>query len=126
IVDLATRARIPVRTVQRGRLDAEARTEAPQGVLAHAEPLQEAEVEDLCAVANAFIVVLDSVTDPQNLGALLRSAAAAGATGVVVPRHRAVHITPTVAKAAAGAIEYLPIAVVAGIPAALADIARSG
>jgi 23S rRNA (guanosine2251-2'-O)-methyltransferase len=60
------------------------------------------------------------VTDPQNLGAVMRTAASAGATGVVLPRHRAVHVTPTVAKAAAGAIEHLPIAVVPGLPTALA------
>ena len=56
-----------------------------------------------------FLVAVDGVTDPGNLGALLRSAECAGATGVVLPRHRAVHVTPTVTKAAAGAVEHLPL-----------------
>jgi 23S rRNA (guanosine2251-2'-O)-methyltransferase len=121
IVDLAREARVPVRTVPRGRLDAAAQSDAPQGVLAKATPIKEVELAALCT-DRPFLVVLDGVTDPGNLGAILRSAEVAGATGVVLPRHRAVHITPTVAKAAAGAIEYLAIAVVPGLPAALADL----
>src|SRR5205807_3054264 len=83
---------------------------------------------DLAALAKdrPFLVALDGVTDPGNLGTILRSAEVAGATGVVLPRHRAVHVTPTVAKAAAGAIEYLPMAVVAGLPAALAELKALG
>ena len=73
-----------------------------------------------------FLLAVDGVTDPHNLGALLRSAEAAGATGAVLPRHRAVHVTPTVAKAAAGAIEHVPMAVVAGMPAALARAKELG
>ncbi|HEX9968522.1 MAG TPA: 23S rRNA (guanosine(2251)-2'-O)-methyltransferase RlmB [Acidimicrobiales bacterium] len=125
IVDLATDARIPLRRVARTRIDGEARTDAPQGVLAHADPLPEAELEDL-AVPGAFLLCLDGITDPHNLGAVLRTAECAGVTGVVVPKHRAAHITPTVAKAAAGAVEYLPIAVVPGIPGALRDLAQAG
>jgi 23S rRNA (guanosine2251-2'-O)-methyltransferase len=64
------------------------------------------------------------VTDPGNLGALLRSAECAGATGVLLPRHRAVHLTPTVTKAAAGAVEHLRFAVVGGLPAALQELRR--
>ena len=66
------------------------------------------------------------MTDPGNLGALLRSAEGAGVTGVVLPKHRAVHVTPTVAKAAAGAIEHLPMAVVPGLPAALSRAKQLG
>ena len=62
--------------------------------------------------------MLDGITDPHNLGALLRSAECAGVTGIVLPRHRSAHLSPTVAKVAAGAIEYLPMALVAGVPAA--------
>jgi len=124
VLALAAAARVPVRRVARGRVDAEARTEAPQGVLAHAEPLPEADADDLCRPQPGrtppFVLAVDGVTDPQNLGALLRTAEAAGVTGVLVPRHRAAHVTPAVAKAAAGAIERLPLAVVAGMPAALA------
>ncbi len=83
--------------------------------------LPEVELDDLLAGighgVHPFLLVVDGVTDPGNLGALLRSADGAGATGIVLPRHRAVHITPTVAKAAAGAIEHLPMALVGGLPA---------
>ena len=138
VVELAGRHRVPVRRVGRARLDAEAHTEAPQGVLAHAEPLPEADADQLCAGGTGlrgpnaepgpapFVLAVDGVTDPQNLGALLRTAEAAGVTGVLLPRHRAVHVTPAVAKAAAGAIERLPMAVVAGVPAALARAREQG
>ncbi len=76
--------------------------------------------------AAPFLVALDGVTDPGNLGAILRSAECAGATGVLLPRHRAVHVTPAATKAAAGAVEHLPIAVVGGLPAALARMRDAG
>ena len=71
-------------------------------------------------------MLLDGITDPGNLGALLRTGECAGVTGVVLPRHRSARITPTVAKAAAGAIEHLPMATVSGIPKALGDLASAG
>ncbi|MEZ5142404.1 MAG: 23S rRNA (guanosine(2251)-2'-O)-methyltransferase RlmB [Acidimicrobiales bacterium] len=135
---LALELHVPVRPVSRKKLAAEARTDAPQGVLARAAPLPEADLDDLAlgrVAANAdlrasapvpFLLALDGVTDPGNLGAVLRSAEGAGVTGVVLPRHRAAHVTPTVAKAAAGAVEYLPIAVVGGLPAALARLRELG
>jgi 23S rRNA (guanosine2251-2'-O)-methyltransferase len=90
-------------------------------VVAHAYPIEPSDFDDLCRMPPApFLLGVDGVTDPQNLGALLRSAEGAGVTGVVLPRHRAVHVTPAVTKAAAGAVEHLAIAVVAGVPAALA------
>ena len=73
-----------------------------------------------------FLLVLDGITDPHNLGALLRSAECAGVTGVVLPRHRSAHLSPSAAKAAAGAIEYLPMTLVAGVPAALARLSALG
>ncbi len=127
IVGLARSAGVPVRSVPRARLDAAARTDAPQGVLAHAVPLEEHDLAGMCAASpRPFLLMVDRVTDPHNLGALLRTAEVGGATGAVLPRHRAAHVTPTVAKAAAGAIEYLPIAVVPGVPTALADLAARG
>jgi tRNA G18 (ribose-2'-O)-methylase SpoU len=75
---------------------------------------------------NAFLVLLEGVTDPQNLGAILRSAECSGVTGVAVPRHRSVHVTPAVTKAAAGAIEYLQMALVAGMPSALQELEGLG
>lgn len=130
ISELAASASVPVRTVNRLRLQQAVATDAPQGVIAFAAPLTEADVDDLATrrpgTSLPFLVVLDGVTDPHNLGAVLRTAQCAGATGVVLARHRAAHITATVAKAAAGAIEHLPIAVVPGIPSALSRLAEAG
>ena len=142
IVDRAGEQRVPVRTVTRDRLAAAARTSAPQGVLAHADPLPEADLDDLAHGAHGahgaqgahgsgrsshpLVVALDGVTDPHNLGAVLRTAECAGATGAVMGRHGAVTVTPTVAKVAAGAIEHLRLATVSSVPAALAGLKRSG
>jgi 23S rRNA (guanosine2251-2'-O)-methyltransferase len=130
ILDLAADARVPVRRVARTRLEAEARTDAPQGVLAHAEPLAELDLEVLLRRrpngVKPFLLALDGITDPHNLGALLRTAESAGVTGVVLPRHRAAHVTPTVAKAAAGAVEHLPMSVVPGLPGALQALKDRG
>lgn len=125
IVGLAHELDVPVRSVSRKRLGAEAASAAPQGVVARAAPLPEHDLDDLTAVDNPFLLVLDGITDPGNLGALLRTAECAGVTGVVLPRHRSVHISPTVTKAAAGAIEHLPMAVVGGIPAALSLLSEA-
>ena len=129
IVEIARSMRVQVTEVARKRLDQQARSEAPQGVLAFAAPLQEAELAALLRRSGntpPFLVAVDGVTDPGNLGALLRCCDGAGVHGVVLPRHRAVHVTPTVAKAAAGAIEHVPMAVVGGLPAALGRIKEAG
>jgi 23S rRNA (guanosine2251-2'-O)-methyltransferase len=129
IVGLARSNRVPVIYVARRRLEAEARSEAPQGVLAKAAELEEVDLAQLIKRRQGsvpFLVAVDGVTDPGNLGAILRSCEGAGVDGVVVPRHRAVHVTPTVAKAAAGAVEHVPIAVVPGLPAALARMKDAG
>jgi 23S rRNA (guanosine2251-2'-O)-methyltransferase len=130
IEELAGRMRVPVETVPRARLDAQARTEAPQGVMAIARPIEPVALEDLCATTKKggfpFLLVAAGLTDPRNLGALLRSAECAGVTGVVLPRHRSARLSPTVAKTAAGAIEHLPFAVVGGIPAALSIMTDLG
>jgi 23S rRNA (guanosine2251-2'-O)-methyltransferase len=130
IVELAEAERVPVRQVSRGKFFAEARCEAPQGVLAKAAPLEEVLLDDLATARRGspppFLVAVDGVTDPGNLGALLRSAECAGATGIVLPRHRAVHVTPTVTKAAAGAVEHLPFAIVGGLPTALQQLSEHG
>ncbi len=129
IVGLANGLRIPVQRVTRRRLDAEARSEAPQGVIARAAPVEETDLDDLTRSNGdraPFLVLVDGVTDPGNLGAILRSADGAGATGVVLPRHRAAHLTPSAAKAAAGAIEHVPLAVVGGLPAAIERLQNAG
>ena len=122
IVELARDVNVPVKAVSRRHFDMEALTESHQGVLARADELQEYSLDDLATAPGAFLLVLDGITDPGNLGAILRTAECAGVTGVVLPKHRAVHISPTVTKTAAGAIEHLPMAVVGGIPATIARL----
>ncbi|MHB8643051.1 MAG: 23S rRNA (guanosine(2251)-2'-O)-methyltransferase RlmB [Gaiellaceae bacterium] len=95
-----------------------------QGVLAWAEPYRYADAWELAAQEDALIVCLDQVTDPHNLGAVARSAEGAGATGVVVPAHGSAAVTPAVAKASAGAVEHLPVAVVPNLARYLAEIKR--
>ena len=124
IMRLAERAGVPIRMTP--RLESLARTDASQGVIARAEPLPVAIDDDLLAEPAAFLVALDGVTDPRNLGAILRSAEGAGATGVLLPRRRSVHVTPAVTKAAAGAIEHMRIALVPGVPATLERARRAG
>jgi 23S rRNA (guanosine2251-2'-O)-methyltransferase len=119
---LARDAGIRVRTVPPDQLERRARTSAPQGVVAFAAPVPPADLDD----PRAFLVALDGVTDPQNLGAVMRSAETAGSTGIVLATHRAVGLTPVVAKAAAGAIEHLPVAFVSGVPGALDRARRAG
>lgn len=126
VAEIVERAGGLLKVVAPERLEQMARSEVHQGVVAMAPPLRPVDIDDLLAVEGAFLVAVDGVTDPRNLGAIMRSAETAGATGIVLPRHRSVRITPVVAKAAAGAIEYLPIALVGGIPAALDRAKRAG
>jgi len=191
IQSLARASHVPVRLVSQRQIQQVQGSEAPQGVIAFAEPLTEVDLSDLVGLMSdhpgatipdtrpegdssgvapvhesdegeddrqrevlsaggvttdalvgrsgrqemprpnragplPFLVVVDGVTDPQNLGALLRSAECAGVTGVVLPRHRSAHVTPTVAKVAAGAIEHVGVAVVPGVPGALQELERLG
>ena len=129
ITALARNERVQLLEVSRRKLDAAARSEAPQGIIAFANALPEADFNDFLKRRPGkapFLVAVDGVTDPGNLGALLRCCDGAGVDGVVLPRHRAVHVTPTAAKSAAGAAEYVPMAVVGGLPAALARMKEAG
>jgi len=129
IKQLARANRVPVVEVSRKKLEYTARSEAPQGVLAHAEALPSVPIDAMLRRRpgkSPFLVAVDGVTDPGNLGALLRCCDGAGVDGVILPRHRSVHITPTVAKAAVGAIEYVPLSVVGGLPTALTRMRELG
>jgi 23S rRNA (guanosine2251-2'-O)-methyltransferase len=108
VVDLARSAGIPVRFEDRGALDRLATAKAHQGIIALGAAKQYVELEDV-APASRLLVILDGVEDPHNLGAIIRTAHAAGAGAVVIPERRAVGLTDTVSKSAAGALEYLPI-----------------
>lgn len=136
IQSLARASHVPVRLVTQRQIQQAQGSEAPQGVIAFADQLTEADLSELVGRGEGgegraggsmpFLVVVDGVTDPQNLGALLRTAECAGVTGVVLPRHRSAHVTPTVTKVAAGAVEHVPIAVVPGVPGALQELERLG
>lgn len=126
IEHLAQELGVPCRKVSRRHMASEATTESHQGVVARAAPLAEADVDDLMTDPHAFLLVLDGVTDPGNLGAILRAAECAGVTGVILGRHRAAHVTPTVTKVAAGAVEHVPMAVVPGIPTVIANLTDAG
>jgi len=93
-----------------------------QGVFARVEPFRYADAYELAAVDRALLVCLDQVTDPQNLGAVVRSAEGAGATGVVIPAHGAARVTPAVCRASAGAVEHLPVAVVPNLARYLNEV----
>jgi 23S rRNA (guanosine2251-2'-O)-methyltransferase len=93
-----------------------------QGVVAWCEPYPYADAWELAAVELPLLCCLDQVTDPRNLGAVVRSAAGAGATGVVLPAHGAAVVTPAVCRASAGAVERLPVAVVPNLARYLADV----
>lgn len=130
IEQLCRERRVPLDMVSRTRISREAATESHQGVVAKARQLKSLDLEALVhdgptAVA-PFLLIADGITDPHNLGSLLRSAECAGVTGIVVPKHRAARITPTVTKVAAGAIEHLRFAQVAGIPTAIEQLKRMG
>ena len=93
-----------------------------QGVVAWCEPYPYADAWDLASVDTPLLCCLDQVTDPRNLGAVVRSAAGAGATGVVLPAHGAAVVTPAVCRASAGAVERLPVAVVPNLARYLGEV----
>ena len=101
-------------------------SDAHQGVCAEVEPYPYAGAAELLRAPDALIVALDEVTDPQNLGAVCRTAECAGATGVVVPRHRSAEVTPAVCKASAGAVEHLRVARVRNLADFLAEAKQAG
>jgi len=93
-----------------------------QGVVAWCEPFRYADAHELAAADTPLLVCLDQVTDPHNLGAVVRSAEGAGATGVVVPAHGSARVTPAVCRASAGAVEHLPVAVTPNLARYLAEV----
>lgn len=125
IIDLCRTLSIPIRFEPRDTLDRLARDQAHQGVIAYGAAQQYADLEDLAAQAK-MLVVLDGVEDPHNLGAIIRTANAAGAGGVVTAERRAVGLTEAVGKAAAGALEYLPVARATNINRALEELKKHG
>jgi 23S rRNA (guanosine2251-2'-O)-methyltransferase len=125
VIDLARQSGTPVRFEERDALDRLASTRAHQGVIALGSAKKYAELEDI-APASELIVVLDGVEDPHNLGAIMRTAHAAGAGAVVISERRAAGLTDVVAKAAAGALEYLPVVRVGNVNQALRSLKDMG
>jgi len=95
-----------------------------QGVVARVEPFRYADAYELAA-GEPLLVALDQVTDPRNLGAVIRSAEGAGATGVILPAHNSARVTPAVARSSAGAVEHLPVAVVPNLARYLKEVKGS-
>lgn len=132
IVQLARSRGIAVRFEDRGQLDRLANTRDHQGVVAIAAARAAATLEDIIARANqsqsqrGLIVLLDGVEDPHNLGAIIRTALAAGAHGVVIPERRAAGLTDAVARASAGALAHLPVAKVTNLSRAMEGLKEAG
>ncbi|HEV2714455.1 MAG TPA: 23S rRNA (guanosine(2251)-2'-O)-methyltransferase RlmB [Terriglobales bacterium] len=125
VIDESRRNGIAVRFVPRAELDRMVGNNAHQGVVAVTSTKQYNELDDVLAAKRgqySLVVVLDGVEDPHNLGAILRTADAAGVDGVVIPERRAAGVTGTVAKVSAGASEHLPIAKVTNIARTLEDL----
>jgi 23S rRNA (guanosine2251-2'-O)-methyltransferase len=125
VVDECRRQGVAVRFVSRPELDRMAGNNAHQGVVAVTSAKQYNDLDDVVAAKRgqfSLVVVLDGVEDPHNLGAILRTADAAGVDGVVIPERRAAGVTPTVTKASAGASEHLPIAKVTNIGRTLEEL----
>jgi 23S rRNA (guanosine2251-2'-O)-methyltransferase len=108
------------------KIDELSRTDTNQGVAAEVEEFLYSDAAELLAQENAFVLVLDEIKDPHNLGAICRVAEAAGVTGVVIPRHRAAEVTGAVCRASAGAVEHLKVAQVRNIADFLTDAGQAG
>ena len=110
VAKVADVAGVPVKKVPRTRIEELARGAAHQGVAARVGPYPYSDLGEILAAPDPLILVLDSVTDPRNLGAVLRAAEGAGASGVVIPKDRVVGVTAAAVKASAGASEHVPVA----------------
>jgi 23S rRNA (guanosine2251-2'-O)-methyltransferase len=134
IVRLAKRNNVPVRFEDRARLDQMAGTREHQGVLAMVASKAAVTLEDLLAqpgsqgelAPSRLLVLLDGVEDPQNLGAIIRSALAAGAAGIIIPERRAAGLGDAAARASAGAVAHLPVARVTNLPRAMEELKSAG
>jgi 23S rRNA (guanosine2251-2'-O)-methyltransferase len=125
IVDACKRGGVLVRFEDRSALDRASGNPTHQGVVAFAAPTKYASLDEMASTAN-LLVVLDGVEDPHNLGAIIRTANAAGADAVVIPERRAVGLTDTVAKSAAGALEYVPVVRTPNISRSLETLKKEG
>jgi len=132
IVQLARKQSIPVRFEERNQLDRLANSRDHQGVVALTAARAAATLDDILTNANpargqiGLIILLDGIEDPHNLGAIVRTALAAGAYGVVIPERRAAGLTDTVARASAGALAHLPVVKVTNLARAMEELKEAG
>ena len=131
IVAQAAEKGVVIQEVDRRKLDEISQTKNHQGVIAFVPAHPYASVDDIFARAEAkgekpFLLILDNITDPHNLGAVLRTAETSGAHGVIIPKRRSVGLTATVAKTSAGAVEYVPVARVTNIPRTIEELKKRG
>lgn len=131
IASTARDAGIVVVEADRRKLDAMSSTHAHQGVIAQCAVREYCSVEDILAIAEQrgeqpFVIVCDEISDPHNLGAIIRTAEAAGAHGIIIPKRRSAGLTAIVGKTSAGAIEHMAVARVPNLPAAIKDLKERG
>lgn len=131
IVGIAKEKGVVVQEVVKQKLDEMSQTKNHQGVIAIVSEHEYADVEDIINSAESkgekpFIIILDNITDPHNLGAIIRTAECAGAHGVIIPKRRSVGLTAVVGKTSAGAIEYMPVARVTNIARTIDDLKSRG
>ena len=131
ILALARERRIPVMRVEKAAIERVAEGQAHQGVAAFVSAYQYAELEDIFRLAekrgeDPFIIILDNLEDPHNLGAIMRTAECAGAHGIIIPKRRACGLTEVVAKASAGAVEYMPCVKVTNIAQTIDTLKEKG
>lgn len=131
IVREAKKQNVLIKYVKKDRLDKASETGKHQGVIAYVAAYKYAEIEDILENAREkgeqpFIILLDGIEDPHNLGAIIRTANQAGAHGVIIPKRRAVGLTSTVARTSAGAINYTPVAKVTNIANTIEELKKEG
>lgn len=130
IIALAKEKKVKFETVPRETIEAVAQGHRHQGVLAYVAPVEYADLDavinEAAAKENPLLILLDGIEDPHNLGAILRTADAVGADGVLLPRHHSVPLNATVAKTSAGAIEYVPVARIGNIAQTLKELKARG
>lgn len=131
ILGQAKDKKIPIYFGDRTTLDRIAGGGQHQGIIAHVSQFKYSEVEDILEVARSrnedpFIIILDNLEDPHNLGAIMRTAECAGAHGIIIPKRRSVSVTDTVAKASAGAVEYMKVAKVTNISQTIELLQKEG
>lgn len=131
ITGMAKAKKIPVVEIDRKKLDEMSETQSHQGIIACVSPVTYVGIDDIIARAREkeeplFVVVLDGIEDPHNLGSVLRTANAAGAHGVVITKHRSAHMNAAAVKTAAGACFYTPVAMVTNLVAAIKELKEAG